>query len=75
MVDDVLKYKRLDGVQSALRGLADAMFKGGRQAENLASDLAKLDLPGSATREQLLAAMEGHILGKAAYVGRFHAQP
>jgi Raf kinase inhibitor-like YbhB/YbcL family protein len=35
----------------------------------------KLDLPATATREQLLAAMEGHILGKAAYVGRFHAQP
>jgi pyruvate dehydrogenase E2 component (dihydrolipoyllysine-residue acetyltransferase) len=45
MVEDILKYKRLDGVQSALRGLADAMFKGGRQAENLAGDLAKLDLP------------------------------
>jgi Raf kinase inhibitor-like YbhB/YbcL family protein len=33
----------------------------------------KLDLPATATREQLLAAMEGHIVGKAAYVGRFHS--
>lgn len=34
---------------------------------------AKLDLPATATREQLLMAMEGHVVGKAAYVGRFHA--
>jgi hypothetical protein len=35
----------------------------------------KLDLPATATREQLLMAMEGHVVGKAAYVGRFHAMP
>lgn len=33
---------------------------------------AKIDLPATATREQLLMAMEGHVVGKAAYVGRFH---
>jgi Raf kinase inhibitor-like YbhB/YbcL family protein len=32
---------------------------------------AKLDLPSTATRDQLMRAMEGHVLGKAAYVGRF----
>ena len=31
MVDDLLKYKRLDGVRDTLRGLADAMFRDGRQ--------------------------------------------
>ena len=31
----------------------------------------KLDLPATTTREDLLKAMEGHILGKAAYTGRF----
>ena len=31
----------------------------------------KLDLPSTATRAELLAAMEGHVVGKAAYVGRF----
>jgi len=31
----------------------------------------KLDLPSTATRDQLLAAMEGHVLGKAVYGGRF----
>jgi phosphatidylethanolamine-binding protein (PEBP) family uncharacterized protein len=33
----------------------------------------KLDLPATTTREDLLKAMEGHVVGKAAYVGRFHA--
>jgi Raf kinase inhibitor-like YbhB/YbcL family protein len=36
---------------------------------------AKLDLPATATRDDLLKAMEGHIIGKAAYTGRFHAPP
>ena len=31
----------------------------------------KLDLPANTTREELLKAMEGHVIGKAAYVGRF----
>jgi Raf kinase inhibitor-like YbhB/YbcL family protein len=32
----------------------------------------KLDLPAKTTRDELLKAMEGHVVGKAAYVGRFH---
>ena len=35
----------------------------------------KLDLAADATRQQIMAAMEGHVVGKAAYVGRFHATP
>jgi len=35
----------------------------------------KLELPATATRDDLLKAMEGHVIGKAAYTGRFHAQP
>jgi Raf kinase inhibitor-like YbhB/YbcL family protein len=35
----------------------------------------KLDLQGTATRDDLMKAMEGHVIGKAAYVGRFHAPP
>lgn len=35
----------------------------------------KLDLPATTTREELMKAMEGHVIGKAAYVGRFHAPP
>ncbi len=32
----------------------------------------KLDLPANTTRDALMKAMEGHVIGKAAYVGRFH---
>ena len=35
----------------------------------------KLDLPANTTRDDLLKAMDGHVIGKAAYVGRFHAPP
>jgi hypothetical protein len=35
----------------------------------------KLDLPGTTTREDLMKAMDGHVIGKAAYVGRFHNEP
>jgi pyruvate dehydrogenase E2 component (dihydrolipoamide acetyltransferase) len=32
LVDDILKYKRLDGVEAALRSLADGAFAGGKQS-------------------------------------------
>jgi Raf kinase inhibitor-like YbhB/YbcL family protein len=32
----------------------------------------KLDVPANCTREDLLKAMDGHVIGKAAYYGRFH---
>ena len=35
----------------------------------------KLNLPSTATRAQVFAAMEGHVIGKSAFVGRFHQQP
>jgi pyruvate dehydrogenase E2 component (dihydrolipoamide acetyltransferase) len=40
MVDDVLKYKRLDGVDEALRSLADQLFPDGRQQHQVADALA-----------------------------------
>lgn len=39
MVEDVLRYKRLDGVDAALRGIAGAVFARGRQAELFAGRL------------------------------------
>jgi len=45
MVEDLLKYKRLDGVQATLRDLASAMFKDGRQVRTLVDDLARLTIP------------------------------
>ena len=35
MVDDVLKYKRLDGVQATLVELRDRLFAGGQQSRSL----------------------------------------
>ena len=35
----------------------------------------KLALPATPTRDDLMKAMDGHVIGKAAYVGRFHGQP
>jgi pyruvate dehydrogenase E2 component (dihydrolipoamide acetyltransferase) len=45
LVDDLLKYKRLDGVSEALSSLARALFPGGRQADVLAGDLAGIRQP------------------------------
>lgn len=45
LVDEVLKYKRLDGVQEALRKIADAVFPGGKQALVLRHELARLTVP------------------------------
>jgi phosphatidylethanolamine-binding protein (PEBP) family uncharacterized protein len=36
---------------------------------------SRLDLPATAGRTELLAAIDGKILGKAAYVGRFKRRP
>jgi pyruvate dehydrogenase E2 component (dihydrolipoamide acetyltransferase) len=38
MIDDILKFKRLDGVDAALKSLADGAFKGGRQQAILQVD-------------------------------------
>ena len=35
LIDDLLKYKRLDGVDAALRGIAGSVFPGGRQFARL----------------------------------------
>jgi pyruvate dehydrogenase E2 component (dihydrolipoamide acetyltransferase) len=45
MVDDVLKYKRLDGVQEALTTLAGRLFPDGRQARVLAGELGDGSVP------------------------------
>ncbi|CAN5313164.1 acetoin dehydrogenase dihydrolipoyllysine-residue acetyltransferase subunit [soil metagenome] len=45
LVDDVLKYKRLDGVDEALRALAGDLFPNGRQTVALASRLGDVPAP------------------------------
>ncbi|MEX0318752.1 MAG: acetoin dehydrogenase dihydrolipoyllysine-residue acetyltransferase subunit [Ruegeria sp.] len=45
MVDDLLKYKRLDGVQSFLEELNASLFSDGKQIESIAGALEAADLP------------------------------
>jgi pyruvate dehydrogenase E2 component (dihydrolipoyllysine-residue acetyltransferase) len=45
MVEDVLRYKRLDGVSDALAAIARAWFGGGRQVVDLAVRLGTLACP------------------------------
>jgi pyruvate dehydrogenase E2 component (dihydrolipoamide acetyltransferase) len=45
MVEDVLRYKRLDGVSQALARIAEAWFAGGRQAVDLGGRIATLAMP------------------------------
>ncbi|HJU16279.1 MAG TPA: acetoin dehydrogenase dihydrolipoyllysine-residue acetyltransferase subunit [Stellaceae bacterium] len=45
MVEDVLRYKRLDGVDAALAAIAASWFGGGRQQLDLAGRIAGLPLP------------------------------
>jgi pyruvate dehydrogenase E2 component (dihydrolipoamide acetyltransferase) len=45
MVEDVLRYKRLDGVTAALARIAEAWFPGGRQSLDLTGRVATLAMP------------------------------
>ena len=45
MVDDLLKYKRLDGVQAFLEALKGNLFTNGKQAANITKGLAATTVP------------------------------
>ena len=45
MIEDVLKFKRLDGVEAALNTIAGATFAGGRQALELKPRLGEIKVP------------------------------
>jgi pyruvate dehydrogenase E2 component (dihydrolipoamide acetyltransferase) len=45
MVEDVLRYKRLDGVAAALETIARAWFPGGRQAVDVLAAVTGLAMP------------------------------
>jgi len=45
MIEETLRYKRLDGVQAALETIARAWFPAGRQAIDLRPALAELKMP------------------------------
>jgi pyruvate dehydrogenase E2 component (dihydrolipoamide acetyltransferase) len=45
MVEDVLRYKRLDGVTASLETIAHAWFPSGRQSVNIVRDVMAFDRP------------------------------
>ncbi len=45
MIDDVLKFKRIDGVPEALKAIAEAAFAGGRQSHVMVEKLSELEVP------------------------------
>jgi pyruvate dehydrogenase E2 component (dihydrolipoamide acetyltransferase) len=45
MIDDLLKYKRIDGVHEALQQLAANLFADGRQQNLLSAQIAGLEIP------------------------------
>ena len=45
MVDDVLKFKRIDGVTEALQTIASAFVKDGKQSDNFRTQLDKISVP------------------------------
>lgn len=45
MIEDVLKYKRLDGVDAALRTLRDGLFRDGRQVASLRERVGEASPP------------------------------
>jgi pyruvate dehydrogenase E2 component (dihydrolipoamide acetyltransferase) len=45
MIEELLKYKRLDGVGQALRAIADATFTGGRQTNVFTDRMDRIKVP------------------------------
>ena len=45
LIDDLMKYKRLDGVDAALRAVADSAFPGGRQSVVLGERIGAAGIP------------------------------
>ncbi|RMF34941.1 MAG: acetoin dehydrogenase dihydrolipoyllysine-residue acetyltransferase subunit [Alphaproteobacteria bacterium] len=45
MIEEVIRFKRLDGVEAALTALRDGLFPGGRQAGSLREALSTLTVP------------------------------
>lgn len=62
MIEDVLKFKRIDGVDAALKKMRDALFPGGRQAVSLRDGLAKLSQP-----VQVIVGAKDRIIPSAAH--------
>lgn len=68
LVDDLLKFKRLDGVDAALTSLADSLFADGRQSQELTDGLKALGKPITVIwgeSDQVIPASHARALGAA----------
>jgi pyruvate dehydrogenase E2 component (dihydrolipoamide acetyltransferase) len=85
LVNDILKFKRLDGVEASLRSIAGAVFPGGKQGAVLRDRLGGLKPPaqvifGSKDRvippdhaKGLPASIQVHTLPDAGHMGHMEA--
>ncbi len=85
MIDDVLKFKRLDGVPDALRAIADSFFPEGRQAAQFRDRLGEFGLSivviwgdqdaivDSGQAEGLPASVDVHILEGVGHMPQMEA--
>lgn len=65
LIDDVLKYRRLDGVQETLEALSAAIFPKGKQSSVLADQLSQLDIPIQViwgAEDQIVPAAHAHAI-------------
>jgi pyruvate dehydrogenase E2 component (dihydrolipoamide acetyltransferase) len=71
LIDDVLKYKRLDGVDQALRSLVQNLVEGDKSAVDMTGELASFGGPAVAVwgrEDQIVPAANAAGLGNAATV-------
>jgi pyruvate dehydrogenase E2 component (dihydrolipoamide acetyltransferase) len=74
LVEDLLKFKRLDGVSNALEAIASAFLDGDRQRVLLAPEVAKLGKPIRiiwGTKDRIIPASHSNALGDSAKVHLF----
>jgi pyruvate dehydrogenase E2 component (dihydrolipoamide acetyltransferase) len=80
MIEDVLRYKRIDGVNASLEAIARAWFAGGKQTFDVRGDIAALSVPVQiiwgrddriipvAQAEELASSLPVHILDAAGHL-------
>jgi pyruvate dehydrogenase E2 component (dihydrolipoamide acetyltransferase) len=85
MIEDVLKFKRIDGVDAALKKMRDALYPGGRQADALRDSIGKLKAPmqvivgakdrviPAAHAKGLPASVKAHVIENAGHMPHMEA--
>lgn len=71
LVDDLLRFKRLDGVQSALEGILSFLLEGDRQRTVLSEDIKNLSVPIRAIwgeKDRIIPASHAASIGKDVHI-------